>query len=370
MSKEQDAFIAEYLRSMALNPMAGPQDFPDPNSQYQFMPEYSVTKGWLPVDIGTMQQNQNFWEDQNRWAADPIVGIQSGSFDPSAYEDVVTTELPEAPETPKLDLYGGEGAQPEMQALIGLLERGYSPKAAVDQLVVTGVIPDPWAEDNLDSNGKPMRTDDYDYLVAEASSLQPEVAALRKYQSQEPVETRESSEAMKHLEELGIPNPNERFGPETFEPNLPLLSEHAGNSRVRQEDAEKKVDYVRELTMKRATHEPTGLKEDDRGIMRPTWDGEYNDENRRPMMAQPVTRQNPMGAGRSAGRERQRALGDDGGVSARHNAQREWVGGAQNAALAHLAALVSQKRGTQQAQAAAAANFTPATAALMGRAGL
>lgn len=361
----------KYLMSVGFGPASGMPGF---------TPEYNVSKGWQPVDVGTLLQNQDLMSGYADMGSDLLLGAMTGNYDPAAFEDEVTFEEPERPDTPRLDMYGS-GADPSMTLLIGYLDAGLSPRAAVERMVAEGAIKDPRNPDEWEQEPD---TSEYDYLLSEAQAIFPEVAAMRKFDPT-PIETRERSKAAQKFDDLGLPLPTERYGPEMFVDNYAGDIERGGQAAKQYEDSVQGVDYVKALTMRNPR---TSLVEDDGGVMRRALEGKAlplgeDGDPVAPMnaewRAQEVARQglpvvSPTGARldspRSAGRQRAKAMGDDGGLGRRMDAQRAMLGSANVAAQAMLAARIAEVRGGRQADRAAAAGRSPLQDMLMGRAGL
>lgn len=177
----------------------------------QAVPEWSVSKGQQPVDIGTLSQNMNYNQDIMQTLTDPFVGAMSGFIDESAfaptYEEV---ELPDAPDTPVLAQWEAS-PNPVQQLILQGVSDNLDPRTVVNQLVEAGEITLPVDE----TTGK-VDTSEFDYYVGEASKLRDELFSRNKWQSQvEQIQAQGPkeipSETAKMFTEAGLRLPTERY---------------------------------------------------------------------------------------------------------------------------------------------------------------
>lgn len=198
----------------------------------QAMPEYSVSKGWQPVDIGTLSQNMNYEQDIMQTLTDPFRGAMSGFIDESAfaptYEEV---ELPDEPETPRLATWA-QSSSPIQQLILQGVSEGLDPRMVVKRLVDEGQIEVP-----VDAGtGKPD-TSEFDYYVSEASALRDELYSKQRWQTQvEQIQAQGPkeipSETAKMFTEAGLRLPTERYS----------TAPEIGESRAYADDEKKGAD--------------------------------------------------------------------------------------------------------------------------------
>lgn len=141
----------------------------------QIMPEWSIgEQAYQPTDIANQTSGTNILQDQFQLMANPLMQILNGTFDYSLLDDVEGKS--EVPETPMLNSYAGNE---KYAAVIQGLQNGESPEEAARGAwaQANGIAGDAvWAtkatEDPVLSN----------YLDV-AKSVQPDIAAVRQYQS-------------------------------------------------------------------------------------------------------------------------------------------------------------------------------------------
>lgn len=292
------------------------------------MPEYSVSKGWQPVDIGTQQQNLNYRQDYLSSMVDPIYGALTGAVDPSAFDPVAVEQeaIPE-PETPYLSRYGAS-QDPVIAALRTAAEQGEDPLQVVKYMEEKGLLPAP----TKDANGKEVASTERDYYLGIADQFANEQYALQTWQRQSEQQAAnpkfEDSKLTQKFNDLGIPLPTLQYTPESFQPDIPERAAMSNDMNAAYEQAVKSAASRRDAATMGA--ESDAVKASPRSGNR--------------IISQ--ARQNPMGP------------------------QREVVRQAQTAPIAHLAAMVAQKKGGLQADSAAQQGRTPFRDFMLGRAGL
>jgi hypothetical protein len=196
----------------------------------QAIPEWSVSKGEQPVDIGTLSQNMNYRQDVRSDVFNPESALLSGNVNPALFDPVVV-EQPDPPETPRLSTWAKSPNEIQQLILQGVSE-GLDPRMVVKRLTDPGPNGEaPVLELPVDDNGK-VDTSEFDYYVAEASALRDEVYAATQYQMQLANPKTAPSPATVILQGAGFSStPADRFAPEDFVPEVASLQSNAQGMR-------------------------------------------------------------------------------------------------------------------------------------------
>lgn len=185
--------------------MAEQQVMLDPITGQPILMEYSVSKGWQPVDLGTMSGNLNYSQDLLSTGMDPAAGVLSGLYDPSAYADV-PVEV-EAPELTLWPLYQNSGDELS-QLVFGRIQEGARPDQVVTELAELGYI----EPDSDTAKG----------ILADASTLREEFSQVQRYQQQVQNPQMQTNPNAERFLAAGLPNPADQFSDEDINPLLPL----------------------------------------------------------------------------------------------------------------------------------------------------
>lgn len=348
-------------------------DFYDPNGglldpyyelalQMQFMPEYSATRGWLPPDIGTMQSNNNYYQDVFQNAGNPLMAGMSGAVDPRALESTFEADYSGAPERPDLgalDLYR-QSNDPIMNAIIVGLGEGRPPYDVIATLKESGLLPPDQEVPQADGSIKRVEDPRAAALLQEATNLQTQIAAEKQYESQsaafQPSVKETPSPLAEQYRKMGLPLPTEEYSVESLAPQLGEMSAYRGAA-----DQERDALY-KALEAKRREGKPsefslTGLgpRRGHRGTAERTGTRGYRGTEA------------PTPASRGGVSYENTASGRRNAASERMAMQSEYMGAAQRAANAQLAELLTRAEARSSAAIAQAQGRTPYKDAIAAR---
>lgn len=217
--------------------MAEQQVILDPITGEPILMEYSVSKGWQPVDLGTMSGNLNYSQDLLSTGMDPAAGVLSGLYDPSAYADV-PVEV-EEPELTLLPLYEQSGDELS-QMVFGRIQEGARPDQVVTELTELGYI----EPDSDTAKG----------ILSDATTLREEFSKVQRYQQAVANPQMQTNPNAARFLAAGLPNPAEQFTDEDINPLLPLALQagQEGMGKVRDYENFANSDRFRDVLGKMA----------------------------------------------------------------------------------------------------------------------
>lgn len=203
------------------------------------LPEYSVTKGWQPVDLGTVASNVNLQQDVTQQMLDPMRAALMGFYDPQAFEPVpVEPDLPDEPKTPLLGRYSQSSDQ-VIQAIIADLARGDDPRRIVMKLAEGGLIEAPLKDE---ATGKTIESPEVDYYLELAENLGNEIYERQVYdqkvQEAQQNPQFEDSDLTKKFKAAGFAStPADQYGPQDVVPKFDEFQDNAATAKTAYEEA-------------------------------------------------------------------------------------------------------------------------------------
>ncbi len=202
-------------------------------------PEFSATRGWQPVDIGTQSTQGNVLQDWLDILSDPFLGgMVAGGTDPFSSQGA-PIELPDPiPQpvisTPTIDRFLNSGNQ--WAQMVAESIKGGKPEFQIRDelraLVTSGQMSQEVFDDLVPSIAA-MEKEQADAAVAQAT-YDSKVAAQQQGIAQQQAQP---SPYDQQFRKAGLPSPTEQYTPEVFNPELPQLADSLAQQRGSMQDA-------------------------------------------------------------------------------------------------------------------------------------
>jgi hypothetical protein len=165
-------------------------------------PEYSATRGWQPVDVGTQSTQGNVLQDRMQLLSDPIFGALFGFDQLGSAQAAPTKPIPQPViSTPTLDRFRSSGNE-WAQMVAESIQNGkpeFQIRDELRQLINAGQI----------------SQEVFDDLVPSISTIEKEVAqanvAQAEYDNAVAAQTAQPSKFDQQFAEAGLPSPREQY---------------------------------------------------------------------------------------------------------------------------------------------------------------
>lgn len=216
----------------------------DPITGQPIFLEYSVSKGWQPVDLGTMAGNLNYSQDLLSTGMDPAAGILQGNYDPSAYAPI-QREV-EVPYTPLWQAWSSSQDQTKA-AVAARIAEGATPHEIAEEMITGGFLPDP-------DSGEPADARAYEAFIADAGTLRDEFGQVAQYEQQMANPQFDPNPNSQRFLAAGLPDPSQQYTDEQLNPLLPFAQAKAeeGELAMKQFSNWRNKDAISDVIRKNA----------------------------------------------------------------------------------------------------------------------
>jgi len=190
----------------------------DPITGQPIILEYSVSRGWQPVDLGTLSGNLNYSQDLLGTGMDPAAGVLSGNYDQSQYAPV-QINAPEQPSTPTIGLWANSGD--ELKSLwVTRLQEGAMPYEIIQESIAGGHLPDPLTDENPEAAQAQI-----DAVTADLTNARQEVYETQQYETAMQNPEYAPNPNSQRFTNAGLPDPSQQYTDEELNPLLPFALE-------------------------------------------------------------------------------------------------------------------------------------------------